>query len=376
MDEVTAFQFARTAIAAKHQTAGLVGFRLVDHAGHAIKRRLIDQRAGESFGHQRIARGQMRQHALHALAERIPEAQQTITGLPLNFSISPLRSASLASGSATVLQGAAGLRGRLFAFGRVDAEVAIARGRQREALAAWRGAVLAAGAQVEGGFVELAARRQAYAAAGQQAGDLARAYVRAKVAFQAGEISRDDLRMAELAMQDGEDAAVTARLALARAIARFAHSNTDSAKLLAGEIIDSMFMSKKALCDFYEEQLEDARQTGVMFSLHVKATMMKVSHPIVFGHCVRIFYKEAFEKHAKLFEELGVNVNNGMANLYDKIAKLPASLREEIERDLHACHEHRPELAMVDSAKGITNFHSPSDVIVDASMPARKTPRP
>ena len=141
-------------------------------------------------------------------------------------------------------------------------------------------------------------------------------------------------------------------------------------KLLAGEIIDSMFMSKKELCAFYEAQLEDARETGVMFSLHVKATMMKVSHPIVFGHCVRIFYKEAFEKHAKLFEDLGVNVNNGMSNLYDKIAALPESQREEIERDLHACHEHRPELAMVDSAKGITNFHSPSDVIVDASMPA------
>ena len=140
--------------------------------------------------------------------------------------------------------------------------------------------------------------------------------------------------------------------------------------LLDGEIIDSMFMSKKALCEFYETQLEDARQTGVMFSLHVKATMMKVSHPIVFGHCVKIYYKEAFEKHAALFEELGVNVNNGMSNLYDKIAKLPESKREEIERDLHACHEHRPELAMVDSAKGITNFHSPSDVIVDASMPA------
>jgi len=140
--------------------------------------------------------------------------------------------------------------------------------------------------------------------------------------------------------------------------------------LLDGEIIDSMFMSKKALCEFYEEQLEDARETGVMFSLHVKATMMKVSHPIVFGHCVRIFYKEAFAKHAELFAELGVNVNNGMSNLYDKIATLPESRREEILRDLHACHEHRPELAMVDSAKGITNFHSPSDVIVDASMPA------
>jgi len=140
--------------------------------------------------------------------------------------------------------------------------------------------------------------------------------------------------------------------------------------LLAGEIIDSMFMSKKALCDFYETQFEDARKTGVMLSLHVKATMMKVSHPIVFGHAVRIFYKEAFEKHGKLFDELGVNVNNGMVNLYDKIATLPTSKKEEIIRDLHACHEHRPELAMVDSAKGITNLHAPNDVIVDASMPA------
>jgi isocitrate dehydrogenase len=140
--------------------------------------------------------------------------------------------------------------------------------------------------------------------------------------------------------------------------------------LLDGEVIDSMFMSKKALLAFYEKEIEDAHKTGVMFSLHVKATMMKVSHPIVFGHCVRIFYKDAFEKHAKLFEELGVNVNNGMVNLYDKLATLPQSQREEVIKDLHACHEHRPELAMVDSAKGITNFHSPNDVIVDASMPA------
>ena len=140
--------------------------------------------------------------------------------------------------------------------------------------------------------------------------------------------------------------------------------------LLDREVIDSMFMSKKALLAFYEKEIEDAHATGVMFSLHVKATMMKVSHPIVFGHCVKIFYKDAFEKHAKLFEELGVNVNNGMANLYDKIATLPQSKQEEIKRDLHACHEGRPELAMVDSAKGITNFHSPNDVIVDASMPA------
>jgi isocitrate dehydrogenase len=140
--------------------------------------------------------------------------------------------------------------------------------------------------------------------------------------------------------------------------------------LLAGEVIDSMFMSKKALCEFYEREIEDAYKSKVMFSLHVKATMMKVSHPIVFGHCVKIFYKDAFEKHGKLFDELGVNVNNGMVNLYDKIATLPASKHEEIINDLHRCHEHRPKLAMVDSSKGITNFHSPSDIIVDASMPA------
>ncbi|MBF1163566.1 NADP-dependent isocitrate dehydrogenase [Dechloromonas agitata] len=141
-------------------------------------------------------------------------------------------------------------------------------------------------------------------------------------------------------------------------------------KLQDGEIIDSMFMSKKALCDFYEKELEDCREAGILFSLHVKATMMKVSHPIVFGHCVKIYYKEAFEKHAKTFAELGINVNNGMVDLYEKIKTLPESKRDEIIRDLHACQEHRPRLAMVDSAKGITNFHSPNDIIVDASMPA------
>jgi isocitrate dehydrogenase len=140
--------------------------------------------------------------------------------------------------------------------------------------------------------------------------------------------------------------------------------------LLDGEIIDSMFMSRKALLAFYEAQIDDAHKTGVLFSLHVKATMMKVSHPIVFGHCVRMFYKEAFEKHQALFDSLDVNVNNGMADLYSKIAELPTSQREEVIRDLHACQENRPALAMVDSAKGITNFHSPNDVIVDASMPA------
>ncbi len=137
-----------------------------------------------------------------------------------------------------------------------------------------------------------------------------------------------------------------------------------------GDVIESMFMSRQALCEFYEQQIEDAYKTGVMFSLHVKATMMKVSHPIVFGHCVKVFYKDAFAKHQEVLDELGVNVNNGMVDLYNKIEALPSFQREQIIQDIHDVHEHRPELAMVDSAKGITNFHSPSDVIVDASMPA------
>jgi isocitrate dehydrogenase len=140
--------------------------------------------------------------------------------------------------------------------------------------------------------------------------------------------------------------------------------------LLAGEIIDSMFMSKKALYAFFEEQMDDARDTGLIFSLHLKATMMKVSHPIVFGHAVKVYYKDAFAKHAKLFEKIGVNVNNGMVNLYDKLQTLPQAQRDEVMADLKACEAHRPALAMVDSAKGITNLHAPNDVIVDASMPA------
>ena len=140
--------------------------------------------------------------------------------------------------------------------------------------------------------------------------------------------------------------------------------------LLKDEIIDSMFMSKKALCEFFEHELEDARKTGVMFSLHVKATMMKISHPIVFGHAVKVFYKDLFAKHGKLFHDLGVNPNNGISSVYDKIKGLPQSKREEIEHDIHACYDSRPELAMVDSVKGISNLHAPNDVIVDASMPA------
>ena len=144
----------------------------------------------------------------------------------------------------------------------------------------------------------------------------------------------------------------------------------EKTSLLEGEIIDGMYMCKEALCDFYEEQMEDARETGVMFSLHVKATMMKISHPIVFGHAVKVFYKELFAKYGDLFEKLGVHPNNGISSVYDKIQALPSSFREEIEHDIHACYQHRPELAMVDSAKGISNLHAPNDVIVDASMPA------
>ncbi|OPX55284.1 isocitrate dehydrogenase [Oceanospirillum multiglobuliferum] len=143
-----------------------------------------------------------------------------------------------------------------------------------------------------------------------------------------------------------------------------------SLKLEAAEVLDSMFMSAKALDAFFERTLQECKEDGVMWSLHVKATMMKVSHPIVFGHAVRVFYREVFEKYGELFEQLGVNPNNGMASVYDKIKTLPQSQQEEIEEAIHACYEHRPEMAMVDSVKGITNLHIPSDVIVDASMPA------
>ena len=144
----------------------------------------------------------------------------------------------------------------------------------------------------------------------------------------------------------------------------------DKTSLLEGEIIDSMFMSKKALCQFFEEQMEDAKETGVMFSLHVKATMMKVSDPIIFGHAVKVFYKDLFAKYGALFDKLGVNTNNGISSVYEKIESLPGSFREEIETDIHGCYQERPVLAMVDSTKGITNLHAPNDVIVDASIPA------
>jgi isocitrate dehydrogenase len=144
----------------------------------------------------------------------------------------------------------------------------------------------------------------------------------------------------------------------------------DSIPLLAGEVIDSTFMSTKALCSFFESEIEDAKQKRLLWSLHLKATMMKVSDPIVFGHAVKTFFKEVFTKHAALFEDLGVNANNGFGNLYEKLAGLPADKQQEIEADIAACYESRPAIAMVNSDKGITNLHVPSDVIVDASMPA------
>ncbi len=140
--------------------------------------------------------------------------------------------------------------------------------------------------------------------------------------------------------------------------------------VLAGEVIDSSMISKKALCQFIEEQIESAKTQGVLFSVHLKATMMKVSDPIIFGHFVTVFFKDVFEKHAAIFEEIGVDVNNGLGDVYSKIKTLSPQQQAEIEADIQAVYENRPDLAMVDSDKGITNLHVPSDVIIDASMPA------
>ncbi len=143
----------------------------------------------------------------------------------------------------------------------------------------------------------------------------------------------------------------------------------DGLKATEGEILDATFMSAKALRNFIEEQIEDAKTKGVLFSVHLKATMMKVSDPIMFGHFVTVFYKDVFEKHAATFKELGVNPNNGLGDVYAKITKLPAAKKAEIEADILAVYASRPAIAMVDSDKGITNLHVPNDVIIDASMP-------
>lgn len=144
----------------------------------------------------------------------------------------------------------------------------------------------------------------------------------------------------------------------------------DGISLLEGEIIDAAVMNKKALLRFLDIQIKEAKETGVLFSLHMKATMMKVSDPIIFGHAVKIFFKDVFEKHAETIQNLGVDTNNGFGDLISKLDELPEDKRQEIEADIEACYENQADLAMVNSDKGITNLHVPSDVIIDASMPA------
>jgi len=144
----------------------------------------------------------------------------------------------------------------------------------------------------------------------------------------------------------------------------------DNLSLLQGEIIDTTVMNKKALIAFLDEQIKDAKAKNVLFSLHMKATMMKVSDPIIFGHAVRTYFKNVFDKHSVVLDELGVDVNNGLGNLLGKLKNLPADKRTEIEADIQTAYANGPSIAMVDSDKGITNLHVPSDIIIDASMPA------
>ncbi|MDR0762693.1 MAG: NADP-dependent isocitrate dehydrogenase, partial [Campylobacteraceae bacterium] len=141
-------------------------------------------------------------------------------------------------------------------------------------------------------------------------------------------------------------------------------------KLLKGEIIDVSFMDVKSLREFFLKEIADAKAKDVLFSVHLKATMMKVSDPVIFGTAVLAFFDKLFKKHSAVFEKLGVNVNNGLSDLYVKIANLPDDEKSAIEKEISAIYEEQPDIAMVDSNKGITNLHFPNDVIVDASMPA------
>lgn len=144
----------------------------------------------------------------------------------------------------------------------------------------------------------------------------------------------------------------------------------DNISVLAGEIIDATVMNKQALLAFLKEQVIDAKNKGVLFSLHLKATMMKVSDPIIFGHAVEVFFENVFAKHAETFKKIGINANNGLENLLTNLSELPETKRKEIEGDIALAIANGPDLAMVNSDKGITNLHVPSDIIVDASMPA------
>lgn len=179
-------------------------------------------------------------------------------------------------------------------------------------------------------------------------------------------------------MQSGDFCSNEKSLTLGSAATlRIEHVSGDTTKVLKeglavleGEIIDSTCLSKKALLTFLDEQVADARESGVLFSLHMKATMMKVSDPIIFGHGVRAYFKDLFSKHAATFDKISVDVNNGFGDLVSKLSELPADKRSEIEEDIKAAYAAGPGLAMVNSDKGITNLHVPSDVIIDASMPA------
>ena len=143
----------------------------------------------------------------------------------------------------------------------------------------------------------------------------------------------------------------------------------DKLSLLAGEVIDTSVMNVKALRAFYAEQMDAAKKDGVLLSLHLKATMMKVSDPIMFGHCVSVYFQEALDKHAAILKEIGANVNNGLADVLAKLDRLPADKKAEIEADIAAVYDARPALAMVNARRGITNLHVPNDIIIDASMP-------
>ncbi len=156
----------------------------------------------------------------------------------------------------------------------------------------------------------------------------------------------------EFVGQDGKTTVLKAKLALQ-----------------AGEVIDATFMSRRALREFLEEQIEDAKKQGLLFSIHLKATMMKVSDPKIFGHAVSVFFKAVFDKHAAVLQRLGVDPDNGLGDFYAKIKSLPDDERKAIEADIQAVYKKRPAMAMVNSDKGITNLHVPSDVIIDASMP-------
>ncbi len=182
-------------------------------------------------------------------------------------------------------------------------------------------------------------------------------------------MGKDDLRSNEVATTVTAGDAGTAKIVLEGADG----STTvlkEKVPLLDGEIIDATKMSRKALRAFFAKEIQDAKDQGILFSIHMKATMMKISDPIIFGHCVSVFFEEVFEKHAATFAELGVSPNNGLGDLYAKLESLPADQKTEIEADIEAVYEKRPKLAMVNSDKGITNLHVPSDMIIDASMPA------